>query len=164
MGPESRHLWDRAAERMEAIHRMLARDGGQLVLVVVPMMRHLVEPGYFDAADFWRPWAEAQRALPGSQPVIVIDPIPRFAELQRELAAELVAADIASVETVRPELLEPGADGAEPIDLPDLRALAHREQSLFNLRDLVHFTARGHHAFGQQVYRGLRDAGILDPR
>ena len=114
---------------------------------MLPTLKDLLEPGWFDHAGFWRDWAASLPVSDGLPAPLVIDPLPTFAHRQRELADELRSLGLDPIRAGG-ELRKPKPDGP----------LAHRRQALF--LDLVHLSERGHQELARQVYAALRDADV----
>jgi len=136
-----------AARRLAEVRAELARGGGRLALVVLPTLKDLLEPGWFDHAGFWRDWAASLPVSDDLPAPLVIDPLPVFAERQRELTDELRSLGLDPIRAGG-ELHNPKPDGP----------LRHLRQALF--LDLVHLTERGHQELARQVYAALRDADV----
>ena len=139
-GPESRPLWDAAAERMAEVQAMVEADGGRLAIVDLPRLFPVLKPNLKLPSSYWKPWAEERG-------VAHVDTVDALRESMGPLVGEL--------SFLKANFVNDAALQAR------LAKLSNIERNCYLIFDLGHYSARGHRVVARTFLRGLIEQGVV---
>jgi len=147
----NRPWYDAAAKRMDEVRALVESDGGRLLLLPLPRWRQHFDAKVLGSDLLWKGYARARTS------VLLANPWPEFESRMRPVAEEILAKGLPAATTH--DLSAFTWKDEQGHEHPGTE-LQTAEQSLLQLNDMGHFTARGHAAVADVVARELEKAGL----